>query len=707
MARAFEAITLIAVLGTLATVTTYPLIRGLTTHLAGDLGDPLLVTWILGWDADRIRHGLTGVWDAPNFFPYRHTLLYSEHFLGVALFTAPLQWVTRNPVLVYNLAFLASFVITGCGMYVLARWLTGRRGGAFIAAIAFAFNPLRASHVSHLQLLVIGWLPLSVWALHRYSRTRRLRDLLLSTLFYLLQTLTTGYFAYFALLPLSIVGVYELWRSRWLAARQLANLAIAVTLVIAVMLPVVRAYSELRQESGQRRSIDEITSLSADLSDYASASPTLRLWGGLGSGRGEHELFPGAIALSLALLSVPMRDRSRLVGLYAAILIAAVVLSLGPSPRLFGHSLGVSGPYAWLLHVVPGLDGLRVPARLAVVAQMALAVLAAFGAMWLIDIVAPKSRALGIAVVAILMILIAAEGWATLGTPELDPRGDSRDREAYAYLKSLPRGAAMELPSTAENVLSEFLYQYMTLIHGHPIVNGHSGYLTPLSVWLQGGHSPLREPGRQSDAVAMLRSIGVKYLVVHRQDYEDPSLRKELLRVIEQDPQILAHQTFEEATVAVLAPSEPPAVAGPVTRVLSASITARASDSEDRLPFLFDGDRDSRWLSARPQSGNEWLTLDLDRARDIRLVRMQLGTRSFGDYPRDLAIDAVDGPTTQNLFHGSVLPQLAVGIIADGDYPFIDIVLPQNWSKTLRLSQHGSVRTFYWSTHELQLFERQ
>jgi hypothetical protein len=86
---------------------------------------------------------------------------------------------------------------------------------------------------------------------------------------------------------------------------------------------------------------------------------------------------------------------------------------------------------------------------------------------------------------------------------------------------------------------------------------------------------------------------------------------------------------------------------------------------------------------------------------------MQLGTRSFGDYPRDLAIDAVDGPTTQNLFHGSVLPQLAGGIIADGDYPFIDIVLPQNWSKTLRLSQHGSVRTFYWSTHELQLFERQ
>jgi hypothetical protein len=202
----------------------------------------------------------------------------------------------------------------------------------------------------------------------------------------------------------------------------------------------------------------------------------------------------------------------------------------------------------------------------------------------------------------------------------------------------------------------------------------------------------------------MLRSIGVKYLVVHRQDYGDPSLRDELLRVIEQDAQVLAHRTFDGTTVAVLAPFAPPAAVGSLTPVPSAAITAHASDSEDRLPLLFDGDRDSRWLSARPQSGSEWLTLELDRARDIRLVRMQLGTRSFGDYPRDLAIDAVDG-STHHLFRGSVLPQLARGIIADGDYPLIDIVLPVNETKTLRLSQLGKAHTFFWSIHELQLFE--
>jgi len=130
---------------------------------------------------------------------------------------------------------------------------------------------------------------------------------------------------------------------------------------------------------------------------------------------------------------------------------------------------------------------------------------------------------------------------------------------------------------------------------------------------------------------------------------------------------------------------------------------ARASDGADRLPLLFDGDPDSRWLTGRPQSGDEWLALDFDRPRDVAGVRLQLGARSFGDYPRELAIE---GAARRLLFRGSVLPQLARGIIANGDYPFIDIALPPNASKTLRLSQRGSAHTFFWSIHELQVMER-
>ena len=135
--------------------------------LPRDLGDPLLNTWILAWDADRIRHGLQGLWDAPNFYPYSKTLTYSEHLLGIALFTAPVQWISGNPVLAYNVAFMGSYVLSGFGMYLFAAAVTGDRGAAAVAGVAFAVLPYRVSQVAHLQVLMCGWMPIALWALHR------------------------------------------------------------------------------------------------------------------------------------------------------------------------------------------------------------------------------------------------------------------------------------------------------------------------------------------------------------------------------------------------------------------------------------------------------------------------------------------------------------------------------------------------------------
>ena len=91
MSKRAEAAWVVLGFTALAVASTYPLILHPARTLVGDLGDPLLTAWTLAWDADRLRHGLRGVWDAPNFFPYRHTLLYSDHLLGIAIFTAPIH----------------------------------------------------------------------------------------------------------------------------------------------------------------------------------------------------------------------------------------------------------------------------------------------------------------------------------------------------------------------------------------------------------------------------------------------------------------------------------------------------------------------------------------------------------------------------------------------------------------------------------------
>src|SRR3954464_15381564 len=109
---AFTCLTLIA---------TFPLVFHLGRAPPGDLGDPLFSSWLLGWDADRLRHGLQGFWDAPILFPSRHTTAFSEHMLGIGVFGAPALWVTGNPILGYGLAFIATYVLAGAGMYLLAR----------------------------------------------------------------------------------------------------------------------------------------------------------------------------------------------------------------------------------------------------------------------------------------------------------------------------------------------------------------------------------------------------------------------------------------------------------------------------------------------------------------------------------------------------------------------------------------------------------
>ena len=126
-----------------ALLATYPLVLHPGRTNAGGLADPIILTTVLAWDADRFLHGLRGLWDPPFLFPHHWTLAYSEHMLGVAIFTAPVEWLFGNPVLTYNVAYIGSFVLAGFGMFLLTRALWGRADAAVLAGLAFALTPYR------------------------------------------------------------------------------------------------------------------------------------------------------------------------------------------------------------------------------------------------------------------------------------------------------------------------------------------------------------------------------------------------------------------------------------------------------------------------------------------------------------------------------------------------------------------------------------
>ena len=59
-----------------------------STAVPHDLGDPLLSTWILWWNAERLPF-VGAWWDGLSFFPGHGSLAFSDHRVGTALIAEP------------------------------------------------------------------------------------------------------------------------------------------------------------------------------------------------------------------------------------------------------------------------------------------------------------------------------------------------------------------------------------------------------------------------------------------------------------------------------------------------------------------------------------------------------------------------------------------------------------------------------------------
>ena len=699
---------------------TYPVVREMTRALPSDLGDPLLNAWTLAWDADRLAHGLQGFWDAPIFYPYPNTLAYSEHLLGIAVLTAPVQWLSGNAVFTYNVAFLLSYVLAGAGMYLLTASLTGNRLAAVVAAVAFAFLPFRVSHVAHLQVLMYGWMPIGLWALHRFFGSGSRRALATFVVVFLLQGLSNGYYLYFFALPVVAVIAFELWRRPEHRPHRMAQLGVAGAFTLLVLAPVIAAYYQVRTDQQLVRSREDIVRYSADVASYLEGSPALTLWGDTLSSVGqETDLFPGLALPLLAafgLASVAARGRAGQPGslsvrpialLYAGIGTAALVLTLGPEPTAWGQRLLSSGPYDWLLAVVPGLDGLRVPARMAVVVYLALAVLAAVG---MVAILTRLSRRLGVTIVVLVSAGVVAEGHrAPMPVLRFEPHLEVADQRAYTWLEAAPPGAVLELPIQGDEPANTLTFQYWTLEHGHPIVNGYSGYISPLFYILKDSSSPLYDLEQFGDLLRACRALGVHYVVVHESRFRQEGLgRATSVAIGRQTDQLQGVVPFGSTTVFwLVAPPDAVNASPPSLRAVSQSFfTATASHANADLDLAFDDNLETLWQSGRQQDGTEWIEMQFDRQRNLGLVQFDMGADvSVTDFPRRVRIESSDdGQEFRELYEGDVLTEFFRGLVEDADRTPIAIILPDNDTVTLRIRQTGQ-SSQWWSISELSVWE--
>jgi hypothetical protein len=282
----------------IACALTYPLVRHPGSAILHDLGDPLISTTLLWWNAHTLP--LTDRWwNGFAFYPAGGMLAFSDHRLGESLLAAPLQWVGASPIAAYNITLLAMFPLSALAAHWLGVVLTKRHDAGAIAGLSFGFCPYRFAHLPHLELLAAFGMPAALAALHRYMETHRRRWLVAFAISLVLLGLSSSYYIVFFSV---LLGLWLLWFMRLDDLGSLIAILIAAACAAAILLPIILGYSRIHTYYGLARPFTEILNLSADATSYLTSHATSRLWGWTARwAKPEGELFPGATIALLAL----------------------------------------------------------------------------------------------------------------------------------------------------------------------------------------------------------------------------------------------------------------------------------------------------------------------------------------------------------------------------------------------------------------------
>lgn len=566
----------IAFYALLAIGVTWPLVLHLRTS-APDLGDPLLIAWILDWAGYALTHAPLDLFHAPIYHPAPYTFAFSEHMTGIALPVLPLQAAGMPAMMLYNVALLLGLAFSGYGAFVLARVVTGNTVASLLAGVIHGFASFTLSHVQHLQIVWSGWLPLILAALLLYwRRPDRKRAFFLGAAF-LMNGLTSVHwllFGGFALVvSIAFLQFADPRRGRGFWLRLLGALAIVSLLLLPFLIP----YRIVAETYGSRRTTFEARLGSAMPQHWLVASERNLVWGRFGKTwrAAERELFPGAVAITLmavGLLSVrssfwkegqgsssvssPLRGEdqkqgrlSRNIPLDLAILLFGTVsVVTAMRDRITIGSFSFSGAdvpamitaVLLIVRFAPLIRVRNAEASTAVV-WLLIGFLGSLG--WnfflhpfLFRVIEPfratrtPARWAAIAYVGIAILAaigatrLRRAGIVLLAVAVIEVAAkihwthvDSEPAPVYAWLAEARPRAVIELPMVADGGIP-FLYLHAQTRHRVPLINGTSGWETP-------AHKELRlleKDLQYGDAfVSAARRAGGELLIVHEARLSD------------------------------------------------------------------------------------------------------------------------------------------------------------------------------------------
>ncbi|MBI4671832.1 MAG: hypothetical protein HY741_09235 [Chloroflexi bacterium] len=513
-----------------------------------DKQDGLLNTWIVAWVGHALTTDPLNLFNTNIFYPYPNTLAFSEILLPPSLFATPITLATNNPVFGYNLALLAMLWLDAFGMYLFVYDVTRRVEAGWVAGVVYAFNLFNLGNLAQMQLLTLGFLPLALLALRKLLLAPRRPQgaILLFSLFFVLQSLSSFYYALLAGFAVALYLLCWLWTRRadiMGALRRVILPLIAAFVIIALVLtPFLLPYFSVQRELGFSRRVEESEPFSASLKQFSEVAPENLVYGKFLApnpvvkigGYPLDNLFPGVIAILLAACGLLFYKRARENWFLVLLLVGAFVLALGP--RLYvthTQATDIILPYRWLYDLLPPMRALRAPVRFDALVNFALAGLTGMGAAALMERYANQGKnsrrfaqirgflfwfrlvrvrvslaaLLGIA----LICLISLESLSLPAAHTVTLPVANEIPEVYQWLAQQPPGVVLELPMMGPNENGELdiSTQYFSTYHWQKTPDGYSGFVPPR----RGEIAYEMEYYPNSRSLALLRELDVRFVL--------------------------------------------------------------------------------------------------------------------------------------------------------------------------------------------------
>jgi hypothetical protein len=436
---------------------------------------------------------------------------------------------------------LLSFILSGWGMYLWVKHLTGDSWAALVAGTVFAFLPFRMVHfvVGHLSLAGTQWFPFYFWGLFDLLKQEKFswKPILMAGLAAGLIGMTSPYYVYMTSI-ISVVFVlgfvifkgYKRLKYSAFWKSLLAFGVLAVLLVGLAMLP----YLNLNSQNGlASRSAEYLNRYSASPTDYVIPSIKQFLWGKWVDDTFSPEIFQestlyiGVVAFLLAAFAWIKRRQLQHPELADIAILAAAggfVLSLGIQLHWLGKIVvslprflqtvfhqtrmpTVYLPAYYLYRFLPFFSKMRVMMRFGLFTLIFSSLMAGLGAYLLTKSASSNTkRWVGIG----LLVLVFIDFYPGV----LKGFSVTQARPVDSWLAAQPNtGAVAQFPFTEESDQGQV---YDTLVYQKPFLGGYFNANSP-EQYARIEATMATFPSQNS--VDLLKQLGVSYVVVDSPEY--------------------------------------------------------------------------------------------------------------------------------------------------------------------------------------------